>query len=174
MDIKNKKVLVAYFSHAGEVYMNGVLKHIEIGNTKVVAQVISEMTNGELYFIDTVKQYPSRYMEKIDVAKKELEKKARPELKTHFQILDKYDIIFLCYPNWWSTCPMAVFTFLEEKDFTDKVIIPLCTHEGSGLGKSVQDIKATCPSSTVLAGLAIPGSKAHVSNDIIVDWIKGL
>ena len=55
--------------------------------------------------------------------------------------------------------PMAVFTFLEKYDFTGKTIIPFCTHEGSGLGISVKDIKKLCSQSTILDGMAIRVSK---------------
>ena len=55
--------------------------------------------------------------------------------------MDSYDVIYIGYPNWWGTMPMAVFTFLESYDFSGKTIIPYCTHEGSGMGSSERDIK---------------------------------
>lgn len=171
MKFENKKVLVAYFSHAGEVYMNGILKQIQVGNTNVVAKKIREMTKGDEFFIDTVKEYPGKYMDKIDVAKQELQAHARPQIKNPLLTIDTYDTIFLCYPNWWSTCPMAVFSFLESYDFTNKTIIPVCTHEGSGLGNSVSDIKKICPNSRVLEGFAILGSKVQQSETVINEWM---
>ena len=166
-----EKVLIAYFSHAGENYVNGAMQHLSIGNTKVAAQMIQEITQGDLFFIDTVNQYPDDHMEKINIAQKELDEQARPELKEYINIED-YDTIFLCYPNWWSTCPMAVFTFLEENDFSNKTILPLCTHEGSGLGHSVQDIQKSCPNSNVLNALAIQGYKVNQAKSIIEKWIN--
>jgi flavodoxin len=74
--------------------------------------------------------------------------------------MSQYDTIILGYPNWWGTMPMAVFTFLEQYDFTGKTIIPFCTHEGSGMGHSVGDIKQICPGVTVLEGTPIHGSTA--------------
>ena len=54
--------------------------------------------------------------------------------------------------------PMPVWTFLEKYDFSGKTIMPLCTHEGSGMGHSESDIKKICPAAKVEKGLAIRGS----------------
>lgn len=67
-----------------------------------------------------------------------------------------YDI-FIGYPNWWGTLPMAFFTFLEHHPFAGKTLIPFCTHEGSGMGRSVSDIKTMCPNATILEGIALRG-----------------
>lgn len=53
MNLNGKKLLIAYFSHAGENYVNGAMKRLEIGNSKVAAQMIAQITDGELFFIDT-------------------------------------------------------------------------------------------------------------------------
>lgn len=174
MDLTNKKVLIAYFSHAGENYVNGAMKKLEIGNSKVAAEMISEITGGDLFFIDTKYKYPDNHMEKINIAKKELQENARPELTEKVPDIKKYDNIFLCYPNWWGTCPMAVFTFLQEYDLTGKTIAPLCTHEGSGLSNSVKDIAKLCPDSIVTKGLAVQGGKVSSAMSIISNWIQTL
>ncbi|MBU3202410.1 flavodoxin [Clostridium estertheticum] len=174
MDLKNKKVLIAYFSHAGENYVNGAMKRLEIGNSKVAARMISEITGGELFFIDTKYKYPDNHMEKINIAKKELQEKKRPELTEKVSNMEEYDIVFLCYPNWWGTCPMAVFSFLEEYDFAGKTIAPLCTHEGSGLSNSVKDIAKVCPEAIVVKGFAVQGGRISSAKDIIRNWIQTL
>jgi len=74
---------------------------------------------------------------------------ARPELTNTVENMESYDVIYLGYPNWWGTMPMAVFTFLESYDFSGKTIIPFCTHEGSGIGNSERDIKKLCPKAKV-------------------------
>jgi len=108
------------------------------------------------------------------VARVELDEDARPELSAHVEDMDAYDIVVLGYPNWWGTIPMAVYTFLEEYDFSGKTIVPYCTHQGSGLGRSVTDIKTLCPDSTILDGLAVSGS--HVSNaqSDVDKWLSDL
>lgn len=172
MDLKNKKVLIAYFSHAGENYVSGAMKRLEIGNSKVAAKMIAEITDGELFFIDTKFKYPDNHMEKINIAKKELQEKTRPELTEKVPNMEEYDIVFLCYPNWWGTCPMAVFSFLEEYDLAGKTIAPLCTHEGSGLSSSVKDIAKVCPAASVVKGLAVQGGSVASAKDMISKWIQ--
>ena len=68
--------------------------------------------------------------------------------------------------------PMVLFTFLEEYDFSGKVIKPICTHEGSGLGRSVNDIKKICDSSEVRKGLSIVGSEVKNSKEILEKWLE--
>jgi flavodoxin len=106
------------------------------------------------------------------VAKKELNNNARPELSNHVQNMDSYNVIFLGYPNWWGTMPMAVFTFLEEYDFSGKNIIPFCTHEGSGLGHSESDIKKLCPNANVQKGLSIRGGSVKGAKNDISRWLQ--
>ena len=108
------------------------------------------------------------------VAKKELSNNSRPELTEIVDDMDSYDVIYIGYPNWWGTMPMAVFTFLESYDFSGKTIIPYCTHEGSGLGQSVRDIKKLCPNSRVLDGLAIKGGSVNRNQNDVSAWLHKL
>ena len=87
------------------------------GNTLVVAEMIHRLVGGDQFQIVTETPYPSLYRDTTDRALKEQQKKARPQLKTHLKSLGDYDVIFLGYPDWWGTLPMAVMTFLEEYDF---------------------------------------------------------
>lgn len=86
--------------------------------------------------------------------------------------MDQYDTIILGYPNWWGTFPMAVFTFLEAYDFKGKIILPFCTHEGSGLGVNERDIRKLCPDAKVLPGLAIQGGSVKGAGETIKFWIS--
>ena len=167
------KILIAYYSRKGQNYVNGAIKNLSKGNTEVVAAMIQKLTSGELFEIDTVKDYPADYTECTHVAKVEIQQKARPELKRYLASLDNYDKIFLGYPIWWSICPMAVSTFLERYDFSGKKIFPFATHEGSGLGGSVNYIKKICPKAEVMDGLAIHGSEANQASAQIERWLKG-
>lgn len=86
--------------------------------------------------------------------------------------MESYDVIYLGYPNWWGTMPMAVCNFLESYDFSDKVIIPFCTHEGSGMDHSERYIKKLCLNASVLSGLAIRGSNVNEADLDIASWLK--
>lgn len=167
-----KKSLVAYFSRRGYNYLNGEIVFLQVGNTEVVAKKIRELTGSDLFQIETVKSYPEDYNETTTVAKKEQNENARPELTRTVDGMDDYDVIYLGYPNWWGTMPMAVHTVLESYDFAGKTIIPFCTHEGSAMGRSEGDIKKLCPKAKVLSGLAIKGGSVNKSDEKIAAWCK--
>jgi flavodoxin len=134
--------------------------------------MIQELTGGSVFCIDTVKSYPKDYTATTNVAKKEQIDNSRPELSSHVENMDIYNVIFLGYPNWWGTVPMPVFTFLEEYDFSGKTIVPFCTHEGSGLGHSEKDIAKLCPKATILKGLAVHASRVSAAKKDVADWLN--
>ena len=75
------------------------------------------------------------------------------------------------YPNWWGDLPQAVVTFLEEYDFSGKNILPLCTHEGSGLGGTEREIAALCPNAQLGTGLAVRGGNAAGAEADVEAWL---
>ena len=172
MNIKESKCLIAYFSRPGNNYVGGTIVNLPVGNTEVVAKFIQELTGAYLFRIEAVHSYPEDYTEATEVAKEEMHTNARPKITGRLESVDSYDVIFLGYPIWWGTMPMPVFTFLEDYDFAGKTIAPFCTHEGSGLGRSVSDIRKTCPHSTVLDGIAIRGSDVKNAKDEVAGWLR--
>ena len=168
------KSLIAYFSRKGNNIVGGSIVNLPIGNTEVIAKKIQELTGSDMFQIKTVKSYPNDYTETTNVARKELSENARPELAETIDDIDSYDVIYLGYPNWWGTMPMAVCTFLDSYDFSGKTIVPYCTHEGSGLGSSERDIKKLCPTAKVLSGLAIKGSTVGRADNDLANWRKNL
>ena len=164
--------LIAYFSRRGSNYLDGTIVELPVGNTEVAAKMIQRLAGGDLFHIDTVKGYPADYTKATEVAQRELSQNARPELASQVASLDGYDRIFLGYPNWWGTMPMAVWTFLEAHDFAGKTILPFCTHEGSGLAQSERDIHKLCPGAKVLRGLAIRGGSVAKSEKAIAAWLS--
>ena len=172
--METKKTLVAFFSRVGENYAVG---HIEKGNTHIIAEMIAAETGADLFEIKPVTPYPDDYTECTEVAKRELEDNARPEIKGDVNVED-YDIIFIGYPNWWGDVPMPVYTFIEKHSWQGKTVIPFCTHEGSGLGTTEARIEAACEGATVLDGLAVRGATAQNEREkarkSIVEWIGKL
>ncbi|MDF2927435.1 MAG: hypothetical protein K0R57_6349 [Paenibacillaceae bacterium] len=165
-------ILIAYYSRKGQNYVNGSIRDLKVGNTEVVAEMVREMTGGKMFQIDTVKEYPADYKDTTRVAQAELRAKARPELTAHVSNMAQYDTVILGYPNWWATMPMAVYTFLEEYDFTGKTILPYCTHEGSGLSGTERDIAKLCPTAAVGKGLAIHGARAASARKEVELWLR--
>ncbi|WP_089610645.1 flavodoxin [Dehalobacterium formicoaceticum] len=163
--------LIVYFSRAGNNYVNGAIKNLPVGNTEIAAKMMQELTGGDLFKIEPLVKYSADYNECIAEAQADLKRDARPELEAYPDSLNNYDTIYLGYPNYWGTIPMAVFTFLEHFDFTGKRIKPFCTHEGSGMGKSESDIKKLCKGAIVEKGLAIHGAKVNDAQAAIKKWI---
>lgn len=163
--------LIAYFSRRDENYVNGMLKNLDVGNTEVAAGMIQKLTGAALFKIEPQKPYSKSYNECIAQAQDDQKRDARPELKSYPESLDDCRTIYLCYPNYWGTMPMAVFTFLEHFDMTGKTIKPLCTHEGSGLGNSVSDIRRLCPGAKVEEGLALRGGSVSGAEAKIKEWV---
>lgn len=169
-----QKTLVAFFSRADENYAVGYIKK---GNTHIVAEMIAAETEADMFHIETVNPYPANYNECIEVAKREKQSKARPEIKGDVRVED-YDVIFLGYPNWWGEMPMAVYTFIEKHNWQNKIVIPFCTHEGSGLSGTERRIQSACEGATVMEGIAIRGYTAQneqeTTRKTVQTWIKGL
>ncbi len=166
------KVLTAYFSRAGENYFGGEMRTVKVGNTEIAVNYIKKIAHTDAYKIEMKTPYSDDYKTCVSEAVQDLKSSARPEIVDPPADLNNYDVIILAYPNYCGTVPCAVFTFLEKYDFTGKTILPLCTNEGSGMGRSVSDIKTSCPGAQVKEGLPIIGSKAASSEEKIKKWLK--
>jgi len=164
--------LVIYFSREGENYFGGELKNIEKGNTEVIAEYIQELDGADLFKVEPANAYPDDYMKCIDVAKKEQQQDVRPEIKETLTDISAYDTVYIGFPNWWGTLPMPMFTQLEQLDFTDKVVKPFVTHEGSGFGSSQKDLDKLCQGCQMKKGLSIPGANVGSAKDIVKAWIE--
>jgi len=158
-----KKILVAYFSQAGEQYGVGVITE---GNTSKLAKVIAKKLKSDgamvdLFHIEADKFYPTKYKPLTEVAKEELNKNERPRIKGKVPNITDYDEIFLGYPIWWGDMPMTCYTFLEGSDFSGKKIYPFCTHAGSGTAGTQARIQKAVPKATVSIVLAVSGTTAQ-------------
>ena len=167
----NKKTLIAFFSHTGENFFPGGLRYIEKGNTHIAAEILTELTNADLFEIQSVDGYSDIYKECVAKAKAEYDNDERPMLKELIDI-SEYDIIFIGFPNWCGTMPMPVWTFLENNNFNNKTICPFCTNEGSGLANSINDIKKLAPTAKITEGLSIKGSQVQNSKIEFEKWIS--
>ena len=163
--------LIVYFSRRHQNYVNGVIRDLKVGNTEAAAQTIQKLTGAKLFQIEPLQEYSKDYNECIAQAQADQRRNARPELKKYPQDMEQYDTIYLGYPNYWSTMPMAVFTFLEHYDLSGKRICPFCTHEGSGMGSSEADIRRVCPGAVVEKGLAIHGAYVEMAEPEIEKWL---
>ena len=151
--------------------MDGKVVTLEVGNTEVLAHKIQQLMGGDLFEIRTLQEYPEEYIDTTRVARNELRTNARPELAEYVKNMEDYDVVYLGYPNWWGTFPMAVCTFLESADFSGKTIVPFCTHEGSGIGYSEQDLQKLCPGAILITGIAIRGGRVATADKQLEEWL---
>lgn len=152
------KILIAFYSWSG--------------NTQDMAEQIQTYTNADIIEIVPIDSYPRDYKACVDQARQEINSKFKPPLKVIQTKIESYDIIIIGSPNWWSTIAPPVSTFLSSYDFTGKKILPFITHEGSRMGKSVEDIKLLCPGATVLNGLPVRGRSVSSSGIEIQKWLR--
>lgn len=180
----NENILIAYFSVPENVDTDGidansgasiVVKNKDVlGNMQYMAMTIQEAIGGELFRIETTEEYPLEHETLVNQAKEEQNEDARPELATHIENVEQYNIIFLGYPNWWGDMPQPLYTFLEEYDFSGKTIIPFNSHGGSGFSNTIEEIKKLQPNATVKDdGLSISRNDVAESEQEIADWVKG-
>lgn len=171
MSLKDKKSIIIYYSRAGQNYSNGNVIDIPVGNTEVIANYIKDLTDADIFKVETVDDYPTDYLETTEVAKKELKDNYRPAIKKTLTDISEYEVIYIGCPNWWGTLPMCMFTQLEQLDFNDKTVKTFVTHEGSGLADVMRDIKKLCDGADIKRGLAIHGSSVDEAFSTVEKWI---
>lgn len=180
-----ENILIAYFTMPENVDTSGVdavagasivVRDGEaMGNVAYMASIIHETVGGDLFPIETVEQYPREHDALVDQAAEEQDEDARPALAIQLENLEQYDTVFLGYPNWWGDMPQALYSFLEEYDFSGKTIIPFCPHGGSGFSQTEATIAALQPNATVSEnGLAISRNDVAESGDEIAAWASSL
>lgn len=165
-------IMTVYYSRKGENYYDKEIRFLEKGNTEIAAEYIKNAVGGDLFEIDTVKPYAADFRECCREAKEELDADARPPIKEFLSDISLYDVIFVCYPNWCDTVPMCILTFLDHHDLTGRKLIPLCTNEGSGAGRSVFHLRKLYPQADIADALAVIGCHVTESETKIAEWAK--
>ena len=166
------KVLLAYFSRAGENYNYGGRTYLEVGNTEVVAGMISRLIGCDVHRIEPVDRYPDDYEETVERNVREQNADTRPAIANPLASIASYDIILLGSPIWGGRAPMIMSTFVEGFDFTGKTVFPFTTHAGSGLGTTVSDYTASCPDATIGEGLAVRGEEVRDAGAAVESWLR--
>ena len=175
-------VLVAYFSWADNAVIDGEVDAVASpsvtapGNVQQLAQWVSERTGGDLFSIQVTEPYSSDWDACLERANQERAEDARPELTASVEQLERYDTVFLCYPNWWYGVPMALLSFLEENDLSDKQVYLFCSHGTGGLASSVEQIDEALPDSTALSEniFDVYEEDAASSQQDILAWLEEL
>ena len=181
----DSNILIAYFTWADNTHVDNS-DSIDVdattsasvlppGNAAKIADWINQRVGGELFPITVKEPYSSDYDECLNRAAEEKAANARPELANHVENMEQYDVIFLGFPNWWYTVPMAIHTFLEEYDLSGKTVIPFCTHGTGGLASTIQDIKKDLPQDvTLLDPIGVYRPDVDSSQDEVNKWLDGM
>ena len=181
-DTQESGVLVAYFSWADNAVIEGEVDAVASpsvtapGNVQQLAQWVSERTGGDLFSIQVTEPYSSDWDACLERANQERAEDARPELTASVEQLERYDTVFLGYPNWWYGVPMALLSFLEENDLSDKQVYLFCSHGTGGLASSVEQIDEALPDSTALSEniFDVYEEDAASSQQDILAWLEEL
>ena len=165
------KSIVIFFSHAGDNYSVG---NIKVGNTKIVADYITELIGADQFEIATSKYDGMAYTPLCDLAKQEQRDGELPPYEGKCPDLSGYDTVFIGGPVWWGTYPQVMFTLFKDVNLDGKTVIPFTTHEGSGLGRCVSDVKKAFPKADVKQGFSMYGHDVRTSKSTVEKWLKGL
>lgn len=165
------KSIVIFFSHAGDNYSVG---NIEVGNTKIVADYITEIKGADQFEIVTHKYDGMAYTPLIELAKEEARKGELPPYEGTAPDLSHYDTVFIGGPVWWGTYPQVMFTLFKDINLDGKTVIPFTTHEGSGLASCASDVKKAFSKAKVTGEFSIYGHEVRGGKAKVERWLKGL
>jgi flavodoxin len=158
--LAKNEILIAYFSRSG--------------NTRALATEIEKQTSGTLFEIIPIEAYPEDYGETVERWHRERDADERPEITSVVENMESYGVIFVGYPIWSNDVPAVVRTFLEQYDMTGKMVIPFCTHGGSGFGVSLDRLEELCPGAVIGDGFEIYGTSVVSCEAKVAEWLSGI
>ncbi len=177
----DNNILVAYFSWADNAILADDVDAVASpsviapGNVQQLAGWVQQKTGGDLFSIQVTDPYPSDWDDCLARANQERGGNARPELVENVENLEKYDVVFLGYPNWWYGVPMALLSFLENNDLSGKQVYLFCSHGTGGLANSVDIITETLPDGEISDNIFdCYEEEAPSSQEEIESWLTGL
>lgn len=151
------KILVAYFSATG--------------TTKRVAERLARVAQADLFEIRPAVPYSSADLDWRNKASRTSKERAdesiRPALAVKLADVSAYATVYIGFPIWWYVAPRIIATFLESCDFSGKTIVPFATSGGSGMGRTVEELKRICPAARFLSGQVLNG----ISDKGLADWV---
>ena len=136
-----QKVLVLYYS--------------QTGNTKLVAEEISNRLGADIEEIVMVDPYDTSFAATIQRCMQEREAGVVPEIQPVVSNVADYDVIFLGFPVWFGTYAPPVTKWLEGVDLSGKKVVPFCTFGSGGLESSEADLAAAQPNAEILPGYGV-------------------
>jgi flavodoxin len=167
-----RKVLLAYFSRAGENYYYGDRTDLDVGNTKVLAGMIREQLDCDVYEIEAAEPYSDDYDATVARNVREQDADARPAIAEPLSSIEDYNVVLLASPIWNVRPPMIMRTFAESYDFAGKTIHPVTTYAMSGLGTSEREYTEACSGASIGEGFAVQGEEVRQAEDAVTGWLR--
>jgi flavodoxin len=167
-----RRILLAYFSRAGENYYYGGRRTLKIGNTEVLAGMIRQLIRCDVYRIEAADPYSDDYDATVDRNVREQSDNARPGIANPRTSISDYDTVLVGSPIWNNRAPMIMSTFVESLDFGGKTLYPFVTYAVSGLGSTERDYAISAPGATIGAGLAVRGEQVQSAQSEAEDWLR--
>lgn len=166
------RTLMAYFSRPGENHYYGGRRDLEVGNTEVLARMIAELIDCDVYRIEATDPYPDGYDATVARNVAEQETDTRPAIADPLDSIDGYDQVLLGSPIWNVRPPMIMTTFTESYDFTGKTVHPFVTYAISGLGSTERVYTASCAGARIGPGLPVQGEEVAQHRDDVEAWLR--
>ena len=171
-DSSSSKVLLVYFSRAGENYYYGGRIDLEVGNTEVVANMVASAITVDVYRIQAADPYPESYEATVERNRQEQDDEARPAIAGRLPTVDTYNTVLLGSPIWNIRPPMIMRTFADNVDLRGKTIYPFVTYAVSGMGNTIDDYIRFCRGTSIGEGLAVRGEEAQDARNDVNQWLK--
>jgi flavodoxin len=168
----DRRILLAYYSRAGENYYFGGRRTLEVGNTEVLAGIIRRLFACDVYRIEAADPYSDDYDATVDRNVREQKDNARPDIANPLTSISAYDTVLIGSPIWNNRAPMIMSTFVESMDFSGKTLYPFATHAVSGLGSTERDYAASAPRATIGEGLAVRGEEVQSAQSRAEEWLR--
>ena len=166
------RVLLAYFSRPGENYHYGGRINLDVGNTEVLAGMISSAVAVDVYRIQAAEPYPDSYQETVERNKREQDTEARPAIAGALPTVEPFDTVLFGSPIWNVRPPMIMRTFIDRVDLRGKTIHPFVTYAVSGLGETIEDYTRLLPGATIGDGLAVRGEEVRDAGPDVTAWLQ--
>lgn len=166
------RVLLAYFSRAGENYHYGGRRDLDVGNTEVLAGMVGGLMGCDVHRIEAAVPYPDDYDATVARNVREQNEDIRPAIANPLPSIDHYDTVLLASGIWNIRAPMIMATFTESHDFAGKTVHPVTTYAMSGLGTTERDYSGSCPGATLGEGLAVRGEEVGKSRPEVEAWLR--
>ncbi|ADJ47516.1 hypothetical protein AMES_5691 [Amycolatopsis mediterranei S699] len=167
-----RRVLLAYFSRAGENYYYGGRKNLDVGNTELLARMISGSIACDVHRVEAAAPYSDSYDDTVARNVREQNADARPAIANPLPDIVGYGVVLLASGLWNVRPPMIMRTFAERFDFTGKTVLPVTTYAVSGLGRAPDDYRQACRGATIGEGLAVRGEEVGQAGADVTAWLQ--